>query len=161
LNDYPTANTGVIGWARRRRRRAVLTGLVLAVAASALACGPVRPAGGQPQADRQPADPIELLLTSAATDFRAQRPPRPVSFRNVRSGYLVTSEGVRQYRLCGEFLTSSGEGRADWTLFATIQTSPYEQWLGQQALHFCKDPAMKWQEVDLSSLLLSRFKADR
>ena len=132
-----------------------LTGLVLAVAASALACGS-RPEPGTP-----PADPTELLLDSAAADFRAQRAPRPAGFRNVRSGYLATPGGGRQQRLCGEFLAAPVDGEADWVPFATVQTAPYEQWLGGQALPFCSDPAAKWDQGDLSSRLLERFTPDR
>ena len=127
-----------------------------------LACGCAPPDREQSQPHNTPTSPtVDFLLTSAATDFRTQRPPHPVRFRNVRSGYVVTSEGVRQYRLCGEFLPADESGKADWIAFATIKTSPYEQWLGESALGFCKDATMTWDKEDLSSILLSRFNSLR
>jgi len=120
-------------------------------------------------ADRGLSDPqnvsadsaIEFLLTSAATDFHTHQPPYPTRFRDVRSGYVVTTAGTRQYRLCGEFLAAQESGKAEWAPFATIQTSPYEQWLGAQASSFCKDPSITWNKGDLSSSLKSRLDALR
>jgi hypothetical protein len=136
--------------------RALLVGLV-PVLLGAASCSPAQTADSGPPASTAPStERIEFLLNAAAADFRAQGARRPVSFRNVRSGYLV-SEGTRQDRLCGEFLPASTDGKADWIPFVTIRTSPYEQWLGGQAVQFCKDAAMKWDEDDLSSRLLRRF----
>lgn len=97
---------------------------------------------------------VEFLLASAASDFHTNRNSYPARFRNVRSGYFVTAEGTRQYRLCGEFLPAREP--AEWVRFATIKTDPYEQWLGAQAAPFC-DSAMTWNEGDLSSLLQNRL----
>lgn len=104
---------------------------------------------------------VEFLLTSAATDFHTHRPPHPARFRDVRSGYVIAPDGTRQYRLCGEFLPSQETGRADWTPFATLQTSGYEQWLGAQAESFCKPSGVTWEKEDLSSSLLSRLDSLR
>ena len=104
---------------------------------------------------------VEFLLVSAAPDFRAQRAPHPVRFRNVRSGYVTTTDGARQYRLCGEYLPAEQGGKTEWVAFATIRTSSYEQWLGSQALDFCKDASVSWDKNDLSSSLLSRFESLR
>jgi len=104
---------------------------------------------------------VEFLLTSAATDFHAHRPPYPVRFRDVRSGYLMTPDGTRQYRLCGEFLPVQEGGEAEWTPFVTIKTSGYEQWLGSQALSYCNRSSMTWDMGDLSSSLQSRLDAVR
>ncbi len=139
-----------------QRAGTALIGLVLALATLFSACGRAPSSDSSPRA-AVPGEHTEFLLTSAAADFRAQGEPRPVRFRNVRSGHIVT-EGVTQYRLCGEFLPQGGEKKGEWVPFATIRTSPYEQWLGGQAQPFCKDAAMTWEEGDLSSVLLDRFK---
>src|SRR5262245_60110840 len=74
----------------------------------------------------------EFLITSAATDFRTH-PPNPVRFREVRMGHVTSPNGELSYRLCGEFLPAEQGGKAEWIAFATIKTSPYEQWIGGQA----------------------------
>jgi hypothetical protein len=99
---------------------------------------------------------VEFLLTSAATDFRTQRPPLPARFRDVHSGYVIAPDGARQYRLCGEFLPAQESGKAEWTPFATLKTSGYEQWLGAQAESFCKRSGVTWEKEDWSSSLQSR-----
>jgi hypothetical protein len=56
--------------------------------------------------------------------------------------------------LCSQFLPAQEEGKAEWTPFATIKTSGYEQWLGAQAVRFCQDASVIWDTVnDLSSSL--------
>ena len=104
---------------------------------------------------------VEFLLTSAAADFHTHRPPAPVRFRDVRSGYLMTPDGTRQYRLCGEFSPAQEGGKTEWTPFVTIKTSGYEQWVGAQALSFCSRSSMTWDVADLSSALQSRLDALR
>jgi hypothetical protein len=103
---------------------------------------------------------VDSLLTWAATDFHTHRASYPARFRNVRSGYFVTADGTRQYRLCGEFLPAQEGGRAEWTRFVTIITDPYEQWLGGQAAPYC-DSSVTWDRGDLSSLLQSRLDSLR
>ena len=135
---------------------ACATALILA------ACGSAPPAREQSQLQSASANAVvERLLTSAATDFHTQRAPRPVGFRNVRSGYATTSDGTRQYRLCGEFLPANEGGEARWVPFATIETSPYEQWLGDQAVGFCRPDAVVWETGDLSSRLQSHLDSLR
>ena len=105
---------------------------------------------------------VEFLLTSAAADFHTHSPPHPVRFRDVRSGYVMTPDGTRQYRLCGAFLPAQEGGTAEWTPFATIKTSGYEQWLGAQAaVRFCDDSSMTWDTGDLSASLQSRLDSLR
>ena len=102
--------------------------------------------------------PVEFLLAAAANDFHTHRLLYPTRFRRVRIGHVVTPDGAKQYRLCGEFLPAQDEGKAEWTPFATIKTSGYEQWLGAQAASFCQRPPIIWDdERDLSSSLQSRF----
>ena len=52
----------------------------------------------------------------------------------------TTPDGQTRRVLCGEFKV--GKAGA-WTTFATVQTSPYEQWLGGGAEGFCKPPGFK------------------
>jgi hypothetical protein len=101
---------------------------------------------------------VEFLLTAAATDFDTHRPPDPVGFRDVRLGHLMTDSGEEQYMLCGQFLPAQEEDNAEWTPFATIKTSDYEQWIGTQATSFCEHSSVVWDEVgDLSPSLQSRL----
>jgi len=100
---------------------------------------------------------VEFLVAAAASDFAAHRPPDPVQFRNVRTGYIVDANGNKQYRMCGEFLPAQDNGSAGWMRFATIRTSNYEQWLGGQANEFCNPSLLTWATGDLSALLKSRF----
>jgi hypothetical protein len=107
----------------------------------------------EPQATPSDA-PLEFLLTSAATDFHAHRPPDPARFRNVRIGYVVNPDGTRQFMLCGAFMPSEGD-RPQWTPFATIKTSGYEQYLGSSG--HCERPSVVWISGDLSTALKTRL----
>ena len=101
---------------------------------------------------------VQSLVTAAATDFHAHRPPDPVRFREVRIGHIMTPSGEAQYMLCGQFLPADKADNAEWTPFATIKTSGYEQWIGAQAVGFCQDSSVIWDKVDdLSSSLQSRL----
>ena len=117
-----------------------------------------------PAAVTQPAptDSIaEYLLTSAATDFHDHSSPRPARFRDVRLGHFMNAKGEVHYVLCGEFLPARA-GAAEWTPFATIRTSHYEQWLGPQATAYCNGPSVAWDTAgDLSASLQSRLDALR
>ncbi len=115
-----------------------------------------------PQQQNASIDPIaEFLLTSAAKDFRAHG-PAVAGFRDVRIGHVTTAGGETQYRLCGEFLPAREDGKGQWTPFATIKTSDYEQWIGGQAAIFCQDSSIAWDEAgDLSSALRSRLDSLR
>jgi hypothetical protein len=105
---------------------------------------------------------VQFLLTAAATDFHTHRPPDPARFRDVRLGHRVTPSGKEQYMLCGQFLPAQEAGKAEWTRFATIKTSGYEQWIGAQAAGYCQGPSVTWDEVgDLSSSLQSRLDSLR
>jgi hypothetical protein len=105
---------------------------------------------------------IQFLLTAAATDFHTHRPPDPVRFREVRLGHVVTPSGEKQHMLCGQFLPAPEGGKAEWTPFATIKTSGYEQWIGAQAAGFCQGASIVWDKAgDLSSSLQSRLDSLR
>jgi hypothetical protein len=101
-------------------------------------------------------EPLQFLLTSAATDFHAQHPSHAMDFRNVQIGYVLTPEGAKQYMLCGQFRPRIKD-KADWAPFVTIKTSGYEQWVGGQATSFCQRPSITWSKGEWSSSLQSRF----
>jgi hypothetical protein len=74
----------------------------------------------------------------------------------------MTPSGEEQYMLCGQFLPAQEGGNAEWTPFATIKTSGYEQWIGTQAADYCQRSAVIWdKEGDLSPSLQSRFDSLR
>jgi len=126
------------------------------------ACG--SPPGTYSATDQTaPADSaVQFLITAAATDFHAHRPPDPDRFRQVRIGHITTPTGEEQYRLCGWFLPAQEEGMIEWTPFATIKTSDYEQWIGAQAVPFCEGSSLTWDSLgDLSSSLQSRLDSLR
>ena len=104
---------------------------------------------------------VDALLTTAAADFHAHRPPEPSQFRAVRAGTLATPDGPSQPLICGEFLPLQPNGSAQWTLFATIKTSGHEQWLGNSALAFCENAAVSWQPGDWTTTLQRKFEALR
>ena len=116
-----------------------------------------------PQIPEEPLNSaVEYLLSSAATDIsHMQSLARPVRFREVRSGYIMTSATEKEYMLCGSFSAAQGTGEARWIPFVTIKTSGYEQYLGAQAVGFCTRPAVRWDKGDLSSALQSRFESTR
>lgn len=104
----------------------------------------------------------QFLLSAAATDFHLHRPQDPVRFRDVRLGRSINPKGEDQYMLCGQFLPAQEGGKAEWTPFATIKTSGYEQWIGGRAAGFCQDSTVIWDKMsDLSSLLQSRLDSLR
>src|SRR5215471_20446800 len=136
--------------------------LALLVATILVACRSVPNAGGEaPLQQASPSPDVEFLLTSAATDFHAHRPSPSVRFRDVRSGYVMTPDGTRQYMLCGQFLPAQDGGRAEWIPFVTIKTSGYEQYIGAQAADFCKRSTTVWDKGDWSASLQSRFDSSR
>jgi hypothetical protein len=101
---------------------------------------------------------VEFLLTAAASDFHTHRPPDPALFRDVRVGHVVSPSGQEQYLLCGQFLPAQEGRTAEWTPFATIKTSGYEQWIGAQAVRYCRGSSVLWDKVgDLSSSLQTRL----
>ena len=116
-----------------------------------------------PELPKGSLDPvIQFLLTAAATDFHTHRPPGPVRFRDVRIGHVMTPSREEQYLLCGHFLPAQGGSKAEWTPFATIKTSGYEQWTGAYSAGFCQGPSVIWDKVgDLSSSLQSRLDSLR
>lgn len=110
-----------------------------------------------PPAKAARADPavVEFLLASSAKDFKGSGTV-PSALRHVRTG-MLTDAGRDIPLLCGAFKTGTGR-QAQWTDFATIKTSDYEQWLGGTAKSFCDQRTIAWHPGDLSSELLARLK---
>ena len=106
--------------------------------------------------------PVQLLLAAAAKDFHAHQPPYPARFRDVRVGRRVAPDGTELHMLRGQFLPAEGKGEPEWTPFVTIKTSDYEQLLGAQAVSFCEQPSIVWEDrEDLSSSLQSQLDSLR
>jgi hypothetical protein len=115
-------------------------------------------------ADARPDPALDELLALAANDFHIHRPPQPSRFRAVRAvraGMLKREDGGGQLMICGEFLPLRTDGEAQWSAFATIKTSGYEQWLGDQARGFCERLDVAWQAGDWSTLLTRKYRALR
>jgi hypothetical protein len=105
---------------------------------------------------------VQFLLAQAASDFHSHRPPEVAQVRNVHIRHVTTAGGAKQYMLCGEFLPARKEGKVEWTPFATIKTSGYEQWLGVQAANLCRRSTVIWENTaDLSSSLQTRLDSMR
>ncbi len=77
---------------------------------------------------------VQFLIGSAATDFRTHQPPTATDFRNVKIGYIKSTDNQKIYILCGEFLSKENK---EWLEFATIKTSGYEQYIGKT--QYCED----------------------
>jgi hypothetical protein len=91
---------------------------------------------------------VQFLLTSAATDFHTHGPKGPLRFRHVRLGHVVSSSDGNRYLLTGQFLQTGQGAKSKWTVFTTIKTSGYEQWLGGPGSSFTLDPSFRWDRAD-------------
>jgi hypothetical protein len=98
----------------------------------------------------------EFLLSTAASEFKTPSSLNAVAFRGVRVGYFSDTPPGRHV-LCGS-VQASGPQKTEWIRFATIQTSPYEQWLGGVADSICGSKKVKWYPGDLSADLLKRVR---
>jgi hypothetical protein len=107
-------------------------------------------------ANNSSTDPVDFLLTSAAGDFHEHGPKGPLQFQNVRAGHVPGTDGKDQYLLCGEFVRMEEGAKNGWTKFATIKTSGYEQYIGDNV--YCQKPNIVWSsDGDLSSRLKSQL----
>ena len=128
-----------------------------------LACSTAPAAGNRARTQAEPlSSAVEFLLSSAATDFsRTRAESAVVRVREVRSGYSVTPDQGKQYRLCGS-ISRVREGKASgWIPFVTIRTSGFEQYTGAQAVSECARSSIVWDTGDLSASLQSRLDAVR
>jgi hypothetical protein len=100
---------------------------------------------------------VLFLLDASAKDFHDHQPPVPVGFRHVQLRNLTGSNAENHYMICGQFLAQDKQNKDEWTAFATIKTSGYEQWIGNQSLAYCQDSrSVSYKINDLSSALKSR-----
>ncbi|MFL5560737.1 MAG: hypothetical protein ACJ79K_04595 [Gemmatimonadaceae bacterium] len=141
-------------------------GIAACAAAPAMRSAPLAAARAEtraPAAQSAPTDSVvEYLLASAAADFHDHGPSGPVRVRDVRLEHFTDANGGAHYMLCGQFLATQQGSAGDWTPFATVKTSRFEQWLGSQAAGFCEGPSVARDTAgDLSSSLQSRLDAIR
>lgn len=87
--------------------------------------------------------PVDFLIKASASDFHKSGIDPALQVRDVRMGHVATADG-RQYLLCGEFMAGNAAAGAEWTTFATIKTSGYEQWLGASASGLCERKTITW-----------------
>lgn len=110
---------------------------------------------------KAPAEPpkgvTEFLLSTAAAEFKTSSPLRIAALRQVRVGYF-SDVGPGRYVLCGRVRPADSR-KTGWIQFATVQTSPYEQWLGGVAESICTSKKIKLYPKDLSSELLKRVQS--
>jgi hypothetical protein len=95
---------------------------------------------------------VQFLITSAVIDFRDHQPPTPIDFRNVKVGYLKSTESKKIFVLCGEFLSKEDNY---WIAFTTIKTSGYEQYIGKT--QYCHDAILVLTDERLSLELKSKL----
>jgi hypothetical protein len=139
-----------------RRSLSALVAVSMAAVALAGYAAATEPAVTNKQSAAPGKEVVEFLLSTAATEFKMPSPLTPVAFRRVRVGYFSdTSPG--RYVLCGSVQSSTPQ-KTEWIQFATIQTSPYEQWLGGVAESVCRSKKVKWYTGDLSADLLKRVR---
>jgi hypothetical protein len=102
---------------------------------------------------------VEFLLESSVKDFRMVQKPLPEAFRNLSFGYLDGENQIRRFLMCGEFSYQNESGDMVWRHFATIQTSDYEQWVGDKQSDYCRDATpLRYEGGDLAAELLKRVR---
>ncbi len=72
----------------------------------------------------------------------------------MRFGLRDTTGGRESYVLCGDFRRRSEGDTARWVPFATVETSKYEQWLGET--RFCQTLSGAWNTSDSLTTRLQR-----
>jgi hypothetical protein len=113
-----------------------------------------QPASATPQKPDPAA--VEFLIAAAAEDFRASTSAGPVAIRKARVGYFPEG-GTGRYLLCGSFKSHEDKG-SEWIQFATIKTSPYEQWIGGMAEAQCANKRIKWYGAEYANELMQRVR---
>jgi hypothetical protein len=59
--------------------------------------------------------------------------------------------------ICYQFLEQDKQNKEEWISFATVKTSGYEHWIGNQSLTYCQDSRLVSHIInDLSLALKSR-----
>ena len=109
-------------------------------------------------ADQAPDEALQFLLSACVSDFNLQNQTTPIQFSTTALGYMTSPAGEKVYLLCGQFRSKTQEKWGEWIPFTTIRTLDYEQWLGDQALHYCRDSTVVWvSDNDLSPALKARL----
>jgi len=112
-------------------------------------------AGSTTQSDYEyPDSTKQFLLISAATDFIKYQKIVPADFRNLKLGYLGSEEQLKTPILCGEYSIIDSTGNETWYDFATIQTSGYEQYIGNNSILYCQQATFSEYHEDSLSLSL-------
>ena len=102
---------------------------------------------------------VDFLLASSVKDFRMVQKPLPAVFRNLSFGYLDGENQIRRFLMCGEFSYQNESGDVVWSHFATIQTTDYEQWVGNKQSDYCRDATpLRYEGGDLAAELLKRVR---
>lgn len=96
---------------------------------------------------------VQFLMTSAAKDFRNHQPPTPIDFRDIKIGYLTSTNNAKNFILCGEFLSKENK---EWIEFATIKTEGYEQYIGKT--HYCQEATTVLTDAKLSADLIKMME---
>lgn len=95
---------------------------------------------------------VQFLIISASNDFHIHQPPTPIDFRNVKIGYIKSTNSEKTFLLCGEFLSQENK---EWTAFTTIKTSGYEHYIGKTI--YCQDATMVLTDENLSVELKNKL----
>ena len=133
----------------------LLSAAICIVLASALAARAVEVPATLPTPTKPDAQAVSFLLAAAAEDFKAGGATRPIAIRSARVGYFPEATTGR-YMLCGSFRLAAGP---QWVKFATIKTSPYEQWIGGMAESQCANKRIKWYGVNYANELMQRVQS--
>lgn len=96
---------------------------------------------------------LAYLIASAGRDFKAHT-AGPVEVRSVRYGLRDTTGGVQSHVLCGEYRRVTATDTTPWTEFSTVETSRYEQWLGET--RYCQIIAGVWNKDDSVTVRLQK-----
>lgn len=92
------------------------------------------------------------MLGYAASDFKTNVAPTNAEFRAVRLG-VRTLGGASAQVLCGEF--RAPPKYKDWAAFGTLQTDPFENWLGES--NVCNPAHTVLGDEDLTAKLTARY----
>jgi hypothetical protein len=116
-------------------------------------------AAGAAATETIPDSVVIFLMESSVKDFRMTQQPLPEAFRNLSFGYLEGENQIRRFLMCGEFSYQNESGDVVWRHFATIQTSDYEQWVGNKPSDYCRDATpLSYSGDDLPAKLLKRLQ---
>lgn len=102
---------------------------------------------------------VAFLIEKSAGDFYKSQRPLPLLFRDVELKTISSDDRGTFYLICGSFAVKPDPAEAEWTLFATIKTGDYEQWIGGGATGYCsKGTPVPYTKSDLTTLLAEAMK---